>query len=154
MSRKSIAIIVLLAAALGIAGFGYWLTRSDAGRDFVLRQAQGSLPAGSRLQWKSVSGQLAGGLQFEQLVYADATQRFEAGNIELSMRLSPLLFGNLHIDAVRAFAPQALVAFDTVDLHFLRSERQAELDSSALTRAAARVEPAVEQQQRGAHGYA
>ena len=90
MSRKSIAIIVLLAAALGVAGFGYWLTRSDAGRDFVLRQAQGSLPAGSRLQWKSVSGQLAGGLQFEQLVYTDATQRFEAGRIELSMRLSPL----------------------------------------------------------------
>ena len=94
MSRKSIAIIVLLAAALGVAGFGYWLTRSDAGRDFVLRQAQGSLPAGSRLQWKSVSGQLAGGLQFEQLVYADATQRFEAGRIELSMRLSPLLSPN------------------------------------------------------------
>ncbi len=25
-----------------------------------------------------------------------------------------------HIDAVRAFAPEALVVFDTVDLHFLR----------------------------------
>ncbi len=35
-----------------------------------------------------------------------------------------------HIDAVRAFAPRALVVFDTVDLHFLRSERQAELDGS------------------------
>ena len=39
MSRKSIAVIVLLAAALGIAGFGYWLTRSDAGRDFELKGA-------------------------------------------------------------------------------------------------------------------
>ena len=44
-----------------------------------------------------------------------------------------------HIDAVRAFAPQALVVFDTVDLHFLRSERQAELEGSALARASARA---------------
>ena len=44
-----------------------------------------------------------------------------------------------HIDAVRAFAPQALVVFDTVDLHFLRTERQAELEGSALARAAARA---------------
>ncbi len=42
-----------------------------------------------------------------------------------------------HVDAARVFAPKALVVFDTVDLHFLRTERQAELDGSALTRAAA-----------------
>ena len=30
-----------------------------------------------------------------------------------------------HIDAVRAFAPKALVVFDTVDLHFLREQREA-----------------------------
>ena len=42
-----------------------------------------------------------------------------------------------HIDAVRAFAPHALVVFDTVDLHFLREERLAELnDSSAAKRIA------------------
>jgi O-antigen biosynthesis protein len=35
-----------------------------------------------------------------------------------------------HIDAVRAFAPRALVVFDTVDLHFLREERLAELNAS------------------------
>lgn len=120
MSRKSIAVIVMLAAVLGAAGFGYWLTRSDAGRDFVLRQAQGSLPAGSRLQWKSVSGQLAGGLQFEQLVYADASQRFEAGHIELSMRLAPLLFGNLHIDAVRAAHVRLYLAKDDSPFEFPR----------------------------------
>ena len=44
-----------------------------------------------------------------------------------------------HIDAVRAFAPRALVVFDTVDLHFLRTERQAELEGSAHARASARV---------------
>ncbi|MEO8346504.1 MAG: glycosyltransferase, partial [Betaproteobacteria bacterium] len=44
-----------------------------------------------------------------------------------------------HFDAVRTFAPKALVVFDTVDLHFLRTERQAELEGSALARAAARA---------------
>ncbi len=44
-----------------------------------------------------------------------------------------------HIDAVRAFAPDALIVFDTVDLHFLRSERQAELEGSAIARATARA---------------
>ena len=43
-----------------------------------------------------------------------------------------------HIDAVRTFAPNALVVFDTVDLHFLRNERQAELEGSAVARASAR----------------
>ena len=44
-----------------------------------------------------------------------------------------------HIDAVRAFAPDALAVFDTVDLHFLRNERQAELEGSAVARASARA---------------
>jgi len=44
-----------------------------------------------------------------------------------------------HIDAVRAFAPDTLIVFDTVDLHFLRAERLAELDASATARAAARA---------------
>jgi glycosyltransferase involved in cell wall biosynthesis len=44
-----------------------------------------------------------------------------------------------HIETVRAFAPAALVVFDTVDLHFLREERLAELESSALAKAAARA---------------
>jgi GT2 family glycosyltransferase/glycosyltransferase involved in cell wall biosynthesis len=43
-----------------------------------------------------------------------------------------------HVEAVRQFAPQALLAFDTVDLHFLRAERLAELEKSAGTRVAAR----------------
>ena len=39
-----------------------------------------------------------------------------------------------HIDAVRAFAPHALVVFDTVDLHFLREERLAELSRSGTAK--------------------
>src|SRR5438067_3305208 len=44
-----------------------------------------------------------------------------------------------HIETVRAFAPGALVVFDTVDLHFLREERLAELESSPIAKAAARM---------------
>jgi len=44
-----------------------------------------------------------------------------------------------HLDTVREFAPRALVVFDTVDLHFLREERLAELEGSALRDAAARA---------------
>jgi O-antigen biosynthesis protein len=44
------------------------------------------------------------------------------------------------LDAVRQYAPQAEVWFDTVDLHFLREQREAELknDPAALKRAAQR----------------
>jgi GT2 family glycosyltransferase len=44
-----------------------------------------------------------------------------------------------HIEAVRTFASKAVVVFDTVDLHFLRTERQAELEGSAIARAASRA---------------
>ena len=42
-----------------------------------------------------------------------------------------------HMATVRAFAPRALIVFDTVDLHFLREERLAELDGSKAARTAA-----------------
>src|SRR5207244_797036 len=42
-----------------------------------------------------------------------------------------------HIGTVRAFAPGALLVFDTVDLHFLREERRSELDASRVGRRAA-----------------
>ena len=42
-----------------------------------------------------------------------------------------------HIDTLRSFAPRALIVFDTVDLHFLREERLAELNASRTGRAAA-----------------
>jgi glycosyltransferase involved in cell wall biosynthesis len=42
-----------------------------------------------------------------------------------------------HAEAIRRFAPQALFAFDTVDLHFLRAARLAELEGGATVKAAA-----------------
>jgi glycosyltransferase involved in cell wall biosynthesis len=44
-----------------------------------------------------------------------------------------------HLDSVRELAPDALAVFDTVDLHFLRAERLAELSSSAVARVATRA---------------
>jgi len=49
-----------------------------------------------------------------------------------------------YVDALRAFAPGALIVFDTVDLHFLRTERQAELEDSPLARISARAKRAEE----------
>jgi O-antigen biosynthesis protein len=42
-----------------------------------------------------------------------------------------------HIDTLRSFAPRALIVFDTVDLHFLREERLADLNASHTARVAA-----------------
>ncbi|MEO8739689.1 MAG: glycosyltransferase [Casimicrobiaceae bacterium] len=42
-----------------------------------------------------------------------------------------------HIDTLRSFAPRALLVFDTVDLHFLREERLADLYESRSGRSAA-----------------
>jgi GT2 family glycosyltransferase/glycosyltransferase involved in cell wall biosynthesis len=44
-----------------------------------------------------------------------------------------------HIDIVRRFAPDAKIAFDTVDLHFLREERLAELVESKAARMSAKT---------------
>ena len=49
-----------------------------------------------------------------------------------------------YVDAVRSFAPQAMLVFDTVDLHFLREERRAELEASAAAAASARATRDVE----------
>ncbi len=49
-----------------------------------------------------------------------------------------------HMATVRAFAPGALVVFDTVDLHFLREQRLAELDASSAAHGAAAAKRAEE----------
>ncbi len=42
-----------------------------------------------------------------------------------------------HIGTLRSLAPRALIVFDTVDLHFLREERLADLNASRMARTAA-----------------
>ena len=49
-----------------------------------------------------------------------------------------------HLATVRALAPRSLVAFDTVDLHFVREQRLADLDRSRAARGAAAVKRAEE----------
>jgi len=44
-----------------------------------------------------------------------------------------------YLDTLRTFAPHALIVFDTVDLHFLREERLADLNASRSARHAAAV---------------
>ncbi|NET43635.1 tetratricopeptide repeat protein [Okeania sp. SIO2B3] len=44
--------------------------------------------------------------------------------------LARLEFTEKHIDNVRKFAPQAKIIYDTVDLHYLREEREAKLKNS------------------------
>ena len=44
-----------------------------------------------------------------------------------------------YLDIVRQLAPNALIVFDTVDLHFLREERMAELNGSVAARIAVRA---------------
>ncbi|MGI8956700.1 MAG: glycosyltransferase [Chthoniobacterales bacterium] len=51
--------------------------------------------------------------------------------------LSRCDFARKHIDEVRRFAPQSRVIFDTVDLHFLRTDREAQLTDDPATKAVA-----------------
>ena len=56
--------------------------------------------------------------------------------------LSRCDFARKHLDAVRLHAPQSRIIFDTVDLHFLREHRQAQVtgDASVLEQAQRREE--------------
>jgi GT2 family glycosyltransferase len=56
----------------------------------------------------------------------DYGQQFDA------VILSRADYAERFIDDVRAFCPQAKVLFDTVDLHFLREQREAELNGNTL----------------------
>jgi GT2 family glycosyltransferase/glycosyltransferase involved in cell wall biosynthesis len=53
--------------------------------------------------------------------------------------LSRHYIASAHLDTAREFATSALIVFDTVDLHFLREERLAELEGNAMGKAEARA---------------
>ena len=59
-----------------------------------------------------------------------------AGDYDVIM-LSRATVAVKHVDTVKRVAPGAKLVFDTVDLHFLRQEREAELANNGLQRAAA-----------------
>ncbi len=94
-----LSLALLIPAAL--AG-SYWLLRTDAGRDFALKQVQGQLPSGASLQWQQVSGHLDGRLSFERLVYTDASQRYEVDSIDFDLALFPLVFRKFQFGSVNA----------------------------------------------------
>jgi len=55
----------------------------------------------------------------------------EAGSLYDVVLLSRVHVAASHIDDVRRFCPQAMILFDTVDLHFVREMRRAELEGDA-----------------------
>jgi GT2 family glycosyltransferase/glycosyltransferase involved in cell wall biosynthesis len=60
--------------------------------------------------------------------------------------LSRCDFAQKHIDLVRQYAPQSRVIFDTVDLHYLRTNREAELTQDPEIRKQAREKEEIELQ--------
>lgn len=103
MSKVLKALLLLaITAVAGLFGAGYWLLKTESGRDFALRQVQGQLPDGATLHWQRVAGHLGGSLHFEKLVYQDPGQRHEAAAVDFDVALLPLLFRKLHITALTA----------------------------------------------------
>lgn len=97
-----------------------WLLRTESGRDFALARLQGQLPAGASLSWQRVDGRILDGLRFERIRYRDATQRFEAGSLEIRAALSPLLVRNLNIELLRARRVRLHLAKDDTPFEFPR----------------------------------
>jgi translocation and assembly module TamB len=104
MTRRLFKHVLLLTVVMLclLLAFGYWLTRSDAGRDFVLTQAQQQLPVDSRLNWQSVEGHLIDGLSFKKLRYSDSKQSYSADSLRIRFAIMPLLFRRLNISLLQA----------------------------------------------------
>lgn len=91
-------------------------------------------PYGPRLQRRGVEVLAAPGIES---IHAHLQARGDEYDLVILSRAN---VAAQFLDAVRQYAPQAEVWFDTVDLHFLREQREAELknDPAALKRAAQR----------------
>jgi GT2 family glycosyltransferase len=88
-------------------------------------------------------GQLqADGIEVLHLPYFNAIETFlqAHGNEYDVIVLSRLEVAAQWLAAVRKWAPQAFVVYDTVDLHFLRAEREAEVQNSTTARAQAEAQ--------------
>ncbi|MCL2297367.1 MAG: glycosyltransferase, partial [Proteobacteria bacterium] len=88
-------------------------------------------------------GQLqADGIEVLHLPYFNAIEallRARGGEYDVIV-LSRLDVAAQWLATVRKWAPQAFVVYDTVDLHFLRSAREAEVQNSATSRAQAEAQ--------------
>jgi glycosyltransferase involved in cell wall biosynthesis len=58
--------------------------------------------------------------------------------------LSRCDFARKHIEDTRLYAPQSRIIFDTVDLHFVRTDREAQITSNSETREKARQQEKLE----------
>jgi GT2 family glycosyltransferase/glycosyltransferase involved in cell wall biosynthesis len=73
------------------------------------------------------------GIQVQHYPYIKSLRRYvikHGSEFDLII-LSRCEFARKHIEDIRLFAPQARVIFDTVDLHFLREAREAEVKGDA-----------------------
>jgi len=100
---------------------------------FVADSLEYREPYVSELQQRGVE------VLFHPYVRAVPTMLAERGGEFDVIMLSRHYIAAKHIATVRAFAPQALIVFDTVDLHFLRAERLAEIDGGAMAKVGARA---------------
>ncbi|MDR2016305.1 MAG: glycosyltransferase [Burkholderiales bacterium] len=100
--------------------------------------------AASSLEYRApYVGQLqADGIEVLHLPYFNAMEAFlqERGSEYDVIVLSRLEVAAQWLAAARKWAPQAFVIYDTVDLHFLRAEREAEVLNSATARAQAEAQ--------------
>ncbi|MDR0770527.1 MAG: glycosyltransferase [Burkholderiales bacterium] len=100
--------------------------------------------AASSLEYRApYVGQLqAEGIEVLHLPYFNAIEAFlqARGNEYDVIVLSRLEVAAQWLAAARKWAPQAFVVYDTVDLHFLRAEREAEVLNSATARAQAEAQ--------------
>jgi GT2 family glycosyltransferase len=88
-------------------------------------------------------GQLqADGIEVLHLPYFNAMEAFlqTRGNEYDVIVLSRLEVAAQWLAAMRKWAPQAFLIYDTVDLHFLRAEREAEVQNSATAHAQAEAQ--------------
>lgn len=105
---RRIAYVFLTLLVISIAGI-YWLTTTQSGLDFVLKQAQQQLP---ELSVESGEGQLAGRLKLKNIQYkADSGMQVELQSLDLdwlpwALLSGQLLMNQLHLSGLELTAAQ------------------------------------------------
>ena len=107
-----------LAIVVAVAALAYWLLTTIGGRDLLLRQIVGRLPAGTELTWKQAEGPASGPMTLRGVHFSMPRQRdpdcvptpqascamgrivFDADLVTLDPALRPLLGRTLRLDAL------------------------------------------------------